>query len=154
MGALTFIWSVTLHSMSTSEQNKLNGGKASDWLRPYMPNWALSDFAGGVRLSSSDGWGCFKRFWFLAPSILEGKVRRSWLRSRRSCWCTTLSPRALKASALYYKIKRDQQLALNNWHLTIIIKFCWQLRVALGATNRLALLLTLYFYIENKYSKA
>ena len=72
-GALTFIWSVMSHSPSTSERCGLNGGKASDWLRPYVPNWALSDFAGGVQLSSSDGWGCFEPIRFLAPSILEGK---------------------------------------------------------------------------------
>ena len=34
-----------------SEQNRLNGGKASDWLRPYTPNWALFVIAGGVRLA-------------------------------------------------------------------------------------------------------
>ena len=34
-----------------SEQNGLNGGKASDWLRPYAPNWALFVIAGGVRLA-------------------------------------------------------------------------------------------------------
>ena len=62
---------VTLTSMS--ERCGLNGGKASDWLRPYAPNWALSNFVGGVRLSSSDGRGCFEPFRFLAPSILEGK---------------------------------------------------------------------------------
>ena len=76
-GALTFIWSVTSRSPSTSERCGLNGGKASDWLRPYAPNWALSDFVGGVRLSSSDRQGRFERFQFLTPSILEGKVRRS-----------------------------------------------------------------------------
>ena len=38
-------------SPSTSEQSGLNGGKASDWLRPYAPNWALFAIAGGVRLS-------------------------------------------------------------------------------------------------------
>ena len=53
--ALTFIWSVTSCSSSASERNGLNGGKASDWLRPYVPNWALFDVAGGVRLSSSNG---------------------------------------------------------------------------------------------------
>ena len=74
---LTFIWSVTSHSPSVSGQNGLNGRKASDWLRPYVPNWALFDVAGGVRLSSSNGRGIFERFWLLAPSILEGKVRRS-----------------------------------------------------------------------------
>ena len=26
----------------------LNGGKASDWLRLYVPNWAVSYFEGGV----------------------------------------------------------------------------------------------------------
>ena len=55
MDALTFIWSVTSHSPSTSEHYGLNGGKASDWLRLYAPNWAVSDFVGGVRLTSSDG---------------------------------------------------------------------------------------------------
>ena len=55
MGALTFIWSVTSRSPSTSECCGLNGGKASDWLRLYAPNWAMSDFEGGVRLTSSDG---------------------------------------------------------------------------------------------------
>ena len=52
---LTFIWSVMSRLPSTSERNRLNGGKASDWLRPYMPNWAQFDVVGGVRLSSSDG---------------------------------------------------------------------------------------------------
>ena len=46
--ALTFIWSVTSRSLSTSERYRLNGGKASDWLRLYVPNGAVSDFAGGV----------------------------------------------------------------------------------------------------------
>ena len=55
MDALTFIWSVTSCLSSASERNGLNGGKASDWLRPYMPNWALFDIVGGVRLSSFDG---------------------------------------------------------------------------------------------------
>ena len=73
MGALAFIWSVMSHLLSTSERCGLNGGMASDWLRPYVPNWALSDFAGGVRLSSSNRRGHFKPFWFLTPSILEGK---------------------------------------------------------------------------------
>ena len=48
MDALTFIWSVTSCSPSTSERNGLNGRKASDWLRPYVPNWALFDVVGGV----------------------------------------------------------------------------------------------------------
>ena len=34
-----------------SEQNGLNGGKASDWLRPYAPNWALFIIVGGVQLA-------------------------------------------------------------------------------------------------------
>ena len=34
-----------------SEQSGLNGGKASDWLRPYAPNWALFIIAGGVQLA-------------------------------------------------------------------------------------------------------
>ena len=72
-GALTFIWSVMSRSPSMSERCGLNGGKASDWLRPYAPNWALSYFVGGVRLSSSNGRGRFEPFWFLTPSILEGK---------------------------------------------------------------------------------
>ena len=53
--ALTFIWSVMSCSPSTSEHYGLNGRKASDWLRLYVPNWAMSDFVGGVRLTSSDG---------------------------------------------------------------------------------------------------
>ena len=53
--ALTFIWSVTSHLLSMSERYGLNGGKASDWLRLYTPNWAVSDFEGGVRLMSSEG---------------------------------------------------------------------------------------------------
>ena len=77
MDTLAFIWSVMSRSPSTSEQNGLNGGKASDWLRPYTQNWAQFDVVGGVRLSSSDGRGIFERFQLLAPSILEGKVRRS-----------------------------------------------------------------------------
>ena len=77
MDALTFIWSVTSPSPSMSEQNGLNGRKASDWLRPYAPNWAQFDVVGGVRLSSSDRRGIFKQFLLLTPSILEGKVRRS-----------------------------------------------------------------------------
>ena len=48
MDALTFIWSVTSRSPSTSEQSGLNGGKASDWLRPDAPNWALFIIVGGV----------------------------------------------------------------------------------------------------------
>ena len=48
MDALTFIWSVTSCLLSTSEQNGLNGGKASDWLRPYATNWARFDVVGGV----------------------------------------------------------------------------------------------------------
>ena len=39
MGALTFIWSVMSPSSSTSECYRLNGGKASDWLRLYAPKW-------------------------------------------------------------------------------------------------------------------
>ena len=35
--ALTFIWSVTSCSLSTSERHGLNGRKASDWLRLYAP---------------------------------------------------------------------------------------------------------------------
>ena len=31
-----------------SQRCGLNGGKASDWLRPYVPNWAVSDFVGGA----------------------------------------------------------------------------------------------------------
>ena len=61
------------HSLSMSEHYRLNGGKASDWLRLYAPNWAVSDFEGGVRLTSSDGRDRFKPFWFLIPSRLEGK---------------------------------------------------------------------------------
>ena len=75
--ALTFIWSVMSCLPSASERNRLNGGKASDWLRPYTLNWALFDIVGGVRLSSSDRQGIFERFWLLALSILEGKVRCS-----------------------------------------------------------------------------
>ena len=52
---LTFTWSVMSCSPSMSERYGLNGGKASDWLRLYTPNWAVSDFAGGVQLRSSDG---------------------------------------------------------------------------------------------------
>ena len=52
--ALTFIWSVMSHLPSMSECYGPNGGKASDWLRLYIPNWAESDFVGGVRLTSSD----------------------------------------------------------------------------------------------------
>ena len=36
-------------------------------------NGAVSDFEGGVRLTSSDGWDHFEPFWFLIPSRLEGK---------------------------------------------------------------------------------
>ena len=46
--ALTFIWSVTSCSPSMSEHSRLRGGKASDWLRLYAPNWAGSDLVGGV----------------------------------------------------------------------------------------------------------
>ena len=53
--ALTFIWSVTSCSPSVSEHSGLNGGKASDLLRLYAPNGAVSNFAGRVRLTSSDG---------------------------------------------------------------------------------------------------
>ena len=42
--ALTFIWSVTSHSLSTSECCGLNGGKASDWLRLYAPKWGRVRF--------------------------------------------------------------------------------------------------------------
>ena len=42
-----------------------------------MPNWALFDVAGGVRISSSDEGGIFERFRILALFILEGKVRCS-----------------------------------------------------------------------------
>ena len=62
MGALTFIWSVMSCSPSTSECYRLNGGKASDWLRLYAPNWAVSDFEGGVRLMSSDGQDQFEPY--------------------------------------------------------------------------------------------
>ena len=55
MYTLTFIWSVTARSLSTSQCYGLNGGKASDWLRLYTPNWAVSDFLGRVRLTSSNG---------------------------------------------------------------------------------------------------
>ena len=54
MGTLTFIWSVMSRSPSMSERYGLNGGKASDWLRLYAPNWAVSDFEGGVQLTSSN----------------------------------------------------------------------------------------------------
>ena len=77
MDGLTFIWSVMSCSPSMSEQNGLNGRKASDWLRPYVANWAWFDIVGGVRLSSSDRRGIFEWFWLLTPSILEGKVRHS-----------------------------------------------------------------------------
>ena len=46
--ALTFIWSVMSCLLSVSERYGLNGRKASDWLRLYAPNWAMSNFAGGV----------------------------------------------------------------------------------------------------------
>ena len=72
MDALTFIWSVTSRSLSTSEHYGLNGRKASDWLRLYAPNWAVSNFEGGVRLTSSDGRDHFEPFQFLIPSRLEG----------------------------------------------------------------------------------
>ena len=76
MYALTFIWSVTSHSPSTSERYGLNGGKASDWLRLYVPNWAMSDFAGGVRLMSSDRRDQFKPYGsFFHPTWKE--VRHS-----------------------------------------------------------------------------
>ena len=54
MDALTFIC-VMSRLPSMSERYRLNGGKASDLLRLYMPNWAVSDFVGRVRLMSSDG---------------------------------------------------------------------------------------------------
>ena len=76
MGALTFIWSVTSCSPSTSEHYGLNGGKASDWLRLYAPNWAVSDFEGGVRLTSSDGQDQFEPFGSL--------FRPNWREVRRS----------------------------------------------------------------------
>ena len=61
---------------SMSEHYGLNGGKASDWLRLYTPNWAVSDFAGGVRLTSSDGRDQFKPYGSLFhPNWRE--VRRS-----------------------------------------------------------------------------
>ena len=44
MGTLTFIWSVTSCSPSTSECYGLNGGKASDWLRLYTPKWGCVRF--------------------------------------------------------------------------------------------------------------
>ena len=52
----------------------------------------------------------------LVPHSIQtgGKVGRSWLESRRSCWCTTLSPRVLKASALYYNKRHMYNRALNN----------------------------------------
>ena len=55
MDALTFISSVTSCLPSMSEHSGLNGRKASDWLRLYVPNWAVSNLVGGVRLTSSDG---------------------------------------------------------------------------------------------------
>ena len=55
MDALTFIWSVMSRSPFMSERFGLNGGKASDWLRLYASNWAVSNFVGRVRLTSSDG---------------------------------------------------------------------------------------------------
>ena len=61
MDALTFIWSVTSRLLSTSERNGLNGGKASNWLRPYVTNWARFDVVGGVRLSSSNRQGIFEQ---------------------------------------------------------------------------------------------
>ena len=45
--------------------------EASDWLRLYTPNWAVSDFEGGVRLMSSDGRDQFKPYSSLL-SKLEG----------------------------------------------------------------------------------
>ena len=53
--ALTFIWSVMSCLPYTAERYGLNGGKASDWLRLYVPNWAMSNLAGRVRLMSSNG---------------------------------------------------------------------------------------------------
>ena len=41
---LTFIWSVTSCSLSTSERRELNGRKASDWLRLYAPKWGCVRF--------------------------------------------------------------------------------------------------------------
>ena len=43
-GTLTFIWSVMSRLPSTSECYGLNGGKASDWLRLYMPKWGRVQF--------------------------------------------------------------------------------------------------------------
>ena len=73
---LTFIWSVMSRLPSTSEHYRLNGRKASDWLRLYAPNWAVSDFAGRVRLMSSDRRDQFKPYGSLfCPNWRE--VRRS-----------------------------------------------------------------------------
>ena len=76
MDALTFIWSVMSHLLSTSEHYGFNGGKASDWLRLYAPNWAVSNFVGRVRLTSSDGQDQFEPYGSLfCPNWRE--VRRS-----------------------------------------------------------------------------
>ena len=64
------------HSPSISEHYGLNGGKASDWLRFYAPNWAMSDFEGGVRLTSSDGRDQFEPYGSL--------FRPNWREVRRS----------------------------------------------------------------------
>ena len=76
MDALTFIWSVTSHSPSMSERFGLNGGKASDWLRLYPPNWAVSDFASGVQLMSSDRQDQFEPY--------SSLFRPNWREARRS----------------------------------------------------------------------
>ena len=44
MDALTFIWSVMSHSLSTLERHGLNGEKASDWLRLCAPKWGRVRF--------------------------------------------------------------------------------------------------------------
>ena len=59
-----------------SERYGLNGGKASDWLRLYVPNWVVSDFEGGVQLTSSDGRDQFEPYGSL--------FRPNWREVRRS----------------------------------------------------------------------
>ena len=65
-----------------------------NWSHEFIPNHS-SHLANDIHL---EPYGSVNHI----PSTIGGNVGCSWQESRRSCWCTTLSPRPLKASALYY----------------------------------------------------
>ena len=55
-----------------SERYGLNGGKASDWLRLYAPNWGHVRFCGWSSISELQWMRPVQALRFLIPSKLEG----------------------------------------------------------------------------------